>query len=221
MNTLDNSDLDGARQVVTRAIEKFNADRAGLFAHDGKTPINSPDIHQKQLDKALESVQWATDKAVALADKVTVETESQRLAPFSDPTSALSAADLQDANLRAVWVKEDCESMGLDDLAQRLRAVAAGGSKSSRWLHWRYSKTRLDRELAKSSQDPALSAFAATCRELGVVGAKSGLSDEAVRRQEAAGALKRWATWQLGIARDPAKDAADRRKSAEHTRAMF
>ena len=219
--TIDNSDLDGAKQVVTRAIEKFNADRAGLFAHDGVTPIDPPATYQAKVAKALESVEWAVERATALSDKVTQETESQRLAPHADPTGSLSAAELQDANLRAPWVKEDCESLPLGDLAERLRAVAAGGSKSSRWLHWRYSKARLDREFAKSSQDPALSVFAATCRELGVVGEKSGLSSEAVKRQEAAAALKRWAGRELSIARDPEKDKADRAKSAAATRAMF
>ena len=217
----DNSDLDGAKQVVTRAVEKYNLDRAGLFAHDGKTPIDPPATFAAKQAKLLESVEWAVERATALSDKVTQETESQRLAPFSDPTSALSAADLQDANARAVWVREDCETLPLPDLAERLRAVASSPSKSSRWLHWRYSKARLDREFAKSSQDPALAAFAATCRELGVVGEKSGLSSEAVKRQEAAAALKRWAGRELSIARDPEKDKADRAKSAAATRAMF
>ena len=222
MSTLtDNSDIEMAKAAVVRAIEKCNADRAALLASDGKTPIDPPATYKMKVDKALEIVTFAHDKAVALADTIAVETEKARLQPYADPTSALSAADLADANARAPWVKEDCESMGLDDLAQRLRAVASSPSKSSRWLHWRYSKARLDREFAKSSQDPALSVFAATCRELGVVGERAGLSDEAQKRQEAAGALKRWATWQLGIARDPEKDKADKAKSAAATRAMF
>ena len=42
MSTLtDNSDLDGAKQVVKRAVEKYQTDRAALFAFDGKTPILS------------------------------------------------------------------------------------------------------------------------------------------------------------------------------------
>ena len=217
---IDNSDIESAKQVITRAVEKYNNDRLGLLAHDGR-PIDDPQTYALKQAKMLESVEWAVERATALSDKVTADIESQRLQPFSDPTSALSAAELQDANARAQWVKEDCESLSLGDLAERLRAVHAGGSKSSTWLHWRYSKARLDREFAKSSQDPALSAYAATCRELGVVGDKSGLSDEAVKRQEAAAALKRWAGRELSIARDPEKDKADRAKSAAATRAMF
>ena len=222
MSTLtDNSDLDGAKQVVKRAVEKYQTDRAALFAFDGKTPINPPDVHQRQLDKAIESVQWATDKAVAVAAQVAAEVESQRLAPHADPTGSLSAAELQDANLRAQWIREDCETLPLADLVERLRAVHASGSKSSTWLHDRYAKARWKVESDKTPQDAALSMFAETLRDLGVTGPKAGLSSEAVKRQESAAALSRWAQGQLRIARDPAKDAADRRKSAEHTRAMF
>lgn len=217
---IDNSDLDAARAAVQRSLDTLQVNQATLFTFDGK-PIHSPELQQSELARLLVGVESSVEKAVAVADRVSAEVESLRLAPFSDPTSALSASDLQDANARAVWVKEDCETMGLDDLAQRLRAVASSPSKSSRWLHWRYSKARLDREFAKSSQDPALSAFAATCRELGVVGEKSGLSSEAQRRLEAAAALSRWAQGQLRIARDPEKDKQDRAKSAEAIRRMF
>ena len=221
MNTLtDNSDLDAAKAAVQRSLDTLQVNQATLYTHDGHK-INPPGKHESELARLLVGLETSVDKAVAVADRVSAEVESQRLAPFSDPTSALSAADLQDANARAPWIREDCETLPLGDLVERLKAVAGASSKSSRWLHWRYSKTRLDRELAKSQQDPALSVFAATCRELGVVGEKSGLSDEAQKRQEAAAALKRWATWQLQAARDPEKVAADKAKFAQSTRAMF
>ena len=198
--TIDNSDIDGAKQVVTRAIEKYNADRAALYAHDGKTPINGPAIHDRELAKLTESLQWATDKAVALADKVTAEVEAQRLAPFTDPTGQLSAADLQDANARAQFIKEDCETLPLDDLAQRLRAVHQSGNRASVFLHDRYAKRRWQVESDKVPQAPDLSQFAEVLRDLGVTGPKAGLSVEAQRRAEAAQSLKRWAGSQLAYA---------------------
>ena len=204
----DNSDIDGARQVVVRSIEKYQTDRAALYAHDGKTPINGPAVHERELTKLAESVQWATDKAVAVADKVTADVESQRLAPHADPTGSLSAAELQDANLRAPWVKEDCESLPLGDLAERLRAVAAGGSASSQWLHWRYAKQRWTRESDKTPQDPALSMFAETLRALGIVGPAAGLSEAAQRRAEAAQSLKMFAGSQLRFAQTGVKPGA-------------
>ena len=206
--TIDNSDIDGAKQVVTRAIEKYNADRAGLLASDGKTPIYPPDVHTAKVAKLLESVEWAVERATTLADKVTADIEAQRLQPFSDPTSALSAADLQDANARAPWVREDCETLPLDDLTQRLRAVHASGSKSSTWLHDRYAKARWKVESDKTPQDAALSMFAETLRDLGVTGPKAGLSSEAQKRAEDAQRLKMFAGSQLRYAQTGVKPGA-------------
>lgn len=221
MNTLDNSDIEGARQVVTRALEKYLTDRAGLLAHDGVTPIDPPATFAMKQAKLLESVEWAVERATALSDKVTAEVEAQRLQPFSDPTSALSAADLADANLRSQWVREDCETLPLGDLTERLRAVHASGSKASQWLHDRYAKARWKVESAKTPQSPDLAMFAQTLRELGVVGDRAGLSSEAQKRQEAAQSLRRWAQGQLQAARNPEQVAVDKAKFAQSVRGMF
>ena len=200
MSTLtDNSDIDGARAAVQRSLDTLQVNQATLYTHDGHK-INPPGVHESELARLLVGLESSVDKAVAVADRVSAEVEAARLAPFSDPTSALSAADLQDANARAQWVKEDCETMPLGDLVERLRAVHAAGSKSSTWLHWRYAKARWAKESAKQQQDPALSMFAAVARDLGVFGERAGLSSEAVKRQEAAQSLKRWAGAQLAQA---------------------
>ena len=204
---IDNSDLDAAKAAVQRSLDVFATNQATLYTHDGHK-INPPGVHESELARLLVGVEASVEKAVAVADRVAQETESQRLAPYADPTGSLSAADLQDANLRAVWVREDCETLPLGDLVERLRAVHAAGSKSSTWLHWRYAKRRWQVESDKTQQDPALSMFAAVARDLGVFGERAGLSLEAQKRLEAAGSLSRWATRQLSIARDPAAEAA-------------
>ena len=139
----------------------------------------------------------AVDRAVALADRVTAEVEAARLAPFSDPTSQLSAADLQDANARAQFIKEDCQTMPLDALVERLRAVHASGNKASIWLHDRYAKSRWRAESDKVPQHPDLSQFAEVLRDLGITGPKAGLSRDAQKRLEDAGRLRAWSRGQL------------------------
>ena len=208
MNPLTDPQLDAARVTVERAIEKHTADYGRLFAHDGKTTISGPDLHARECARILVPVTAAVESAVQVADKAAADVEALRLAPHADPTSALSAAELQDANARAVWVREDCESLPLGDLVERLKAVAAGGSKSSQWLHWRYAKQRWTRESAKSPQDPALSAFGETLRNLGIVGPKAGLSDEAQKRLDKAQSLKMFAGSQLRFAQTGVKPGA-------------
>ena len=204
----DNSDIDGAKQAVTRAIEKYNGDRLALFAHDGKTPIDPPATFAMKQAKLLESVEWATDKAVQVADKAAADIEAQRLQPFSDPTSALSAADLADANLRSQWIREDCQELSLPDLAERLRAVHASGNKSSVWLHDRYAKARWRAESDKTPQHPDLVVLGEVLRNLGIVGPKAGLSDDAQKRLDKAQSLKMFAGSQLRYAQTGVKPGA-------------
>ena len=211
MSTLtDNSDIESARQVIVRAIEKCNADRAALLASDGKTPIDPPATYQAKVAKALEIVTFATDKAVALADSIAVETEKARLAPHSDPTLALSASDLADANLRSRWVAEDCSELPLVELSERLRAVHASGNKASTWLHDRYAKRRWQKESAKTPQPLDLVVLGETLRGLNIVGDRAGLSDEQQKRLDKAQSLKMFAGSQLRIAANPEQDARDK-----------
>ena len=209
MNPLTDPQLDAARQALQKSLDIYGKNQATLYTFDGKK-INAPSIHEREAARLLEPVQDAVDRAVALADRVTAEVEAARLAPFSDPTSQLSAADLADANARAQFIKEDCATLPLDDLVERLRAVHASGNKASTWLHDRYAKRRWQKESAKSTQDPALSMFAQTLRDIGVTGAKAGLSDEQQKRLDKAQSLRMFAGSQLRIARDPEQDARDK-----------
>lgn len=148
--------LEAQKMAVTRAIEAHSNAKALLFAHDGKTPINAPAVHDRELARLLTPVETAVERAIETADSVIAEVEALRLAPHADPTMALSAADLDDANRRAQWIAEDCAALPLPDLVERLRAVQASGNKSSVWLHTRYAKARWQAESGKVPQAPDL-----------------------------------------------------------------
>lgn len=215
--TIDSSDLDAARQAIERSVTQFNTNLATIYTHDGRH-IYAPGKHENELAQLGAGVEKNVAKALALADQVTQETEASRLQPYADPTAQLSPADLADANLRSRWVAEDCSTMPLGDLAERLRAVAAGGSKSSQWLHARYAKARWAKESAKSNQPLDMDVFAATLRELNIVGERAGLSLEAQKLAAAAQSLKWWAERQLRIVKDPEQDAKDRAAIREQIR---
>ena len=217
---IDNSDLDAAKQAVVRSVAQFNTNLATLYTFEGAR-INPPGKHENELARLSVGVETAVEKALALADRAVAEVEAARLAPHADPTGQLSPADLADANLRRVFIEEDVSTLPLADLAERLKAVHAGGSKSSTWLHDRAAKRRWQVESAKTPQPIDLVVLGEVLRNLGVLGPKAGLSDEAQRRAEAAQSLKMFATRELRIAKDPEKEAADKAKSAQLTRNMF
>lgn len=199
IQTIDQTTIDAAKESVTRAVAKFQADRAALFTYDGK-PINAPDLHTREMDRITEPLTAAVDRAVTTADRVTAYVEALRVQPYADSTAALSAADLDDANRRRVFVAEDCATMPLDDLAERMRWVMGNAPKSTQWLYARYAKVRWTAEESKTPQDANLAAFGALLREHGVIGPAAGLSRDAVALGDAAGRLKAWARGQLQTA---------------------
>lgn len=194
--------LEAQRAAVTRAIEAYNVGKTALFAHDGRTPIAAPTVHEEKLTRLLTPVEAAVQRAVEAADTVIADVEARRLAPFADPTAALSPAELDDANRRAAFVKEDCvSSLPLPELVERLRAVEAGGVKSSIWLHHRYARQRWELESSKTPQPPDLAQFGEALRQLGVIGPRAGLDPALAKRADDARGLKRWATSQLDVVR--------------------
>jgi hypothetical protein len=217
---IDQSDLDAAKQTIERSVEQFNRNLPTLYTFEGAR-INPPGKHETELARLSAGVESSVEKALALADRTVAQVEAARLAPHADPTGQLSPADLADANLRRAFVEEDVSTMGLEDLAERLKAVHAAGPKSSVFLHDRYAKRRWQVESAKTPQPSDLVVLGEVLRNLGIVGPKSGLSDEQQRLAEAAGSLKMFAGRQLRIAKDPEQEAFDRKKSAELVRSLF
>jgi len=192
--------LETQKAAVQRALEAQSVGKAALLAHDGKTPINAPAVHDRELARLLAPVEAAVKRAIEVADDVIAETEAARLLPHQDPTAALSAAELDDANRRQRWIVEDCAALPLPDLVERLRAVQAGGNKASIWLHVRYAKRRWETESNKTPQAPDLAQFGEALRTLGVIGPRAGLAPDLARRADDAANLKRWATAQLAQA---------------------
>ena len=135
--------------------------------------------------------------------------------------AALDLANLELAATHRVFVAEDCATLPVPALVGRLQWAASHPGRYYGVLYARYGAQRFQSMLDAKPQPDGIAELRAALESLGAIGQSRGLSGEAVKRQEAAGALKRWATWQLGIARDPEKDKADRAKSAAATRAMF
>ena len=221
MNTLtDNSDIDGAKAAVTRAIESHGAAYSRLFTFDGK-PINSPEQHTSELARLVQPVESAVAKALEVADKVTADVERTRLNQYADPLNSLDHAQLGLAGQYAPFVKEDCQQLPIPELIGRLEWAGKHPGEYMKVLYRRYGAQRFQSMLDAKPQPDGIAEMRAALEQLGAIGQSRGLSSEAVKRQEAAAALKRWAGRELSIARDPEKDKADRAKSAAATRAMF
>ena len=218
---LDQTDIEASKLAVTRAIEAHGAAYSRLFAHDGKTTISGPDLHAQECARILVPVETAVTAAVAVADKVTAEVERTRLSQYADPMAALDLANLELAATHRVFVAEDCATLPVPDLVGRLQWAAAHPGKYYGALYRRYGLARFQALLDAKPQPDGIAELRAALETLGALGASRGLSPEQQRLAESAAAHKRWATWQLGLARDPEKAARDKAKSFETVRSLF
>ena len=218
---LDQTDIEASKLAVTRAIEAHGAAYARLFASDGKTPISGPDLHARQVAAIVAPLEREVDKAVALADRVVSEVEKGRLSQYADPMAALDLANLELAATHRVFVAEDCASLPVPDLVGRLQWAAAHPGKYYGALYRRYGLARFQALLASDAKVAGVPELRSALEALGAIGQSRGLSPEQQRLAESAAAHRRWAVWQLGIARDPEKAARDKAKSAETIRSLF
>ena len=208
---LDQTDIEASKLSVQKAIEAHGAAYSRLFAHDGKTTISGPDLHAQECARILVPVETA----------VTADIEKSRLSQYADPMSSLDLANLELAATHRVFVAEDCATLPVPDLVGRLQWAATHPGKYYLPLYRRYALARFQAMLAAKPQPSGVSELRAALEAIGALGASRGLSSEQQKRLEAAAAHKRWAQWELGLARDPEKAARDKAKSFELVRSLF
>lgn len=134
----------GEMARIDRAARQFTTDSARLLRPDGSR-LYSDDEHAQRVAGLLAAFDQvgAEVTATAQAGITDAERELARLAGAT-PIDRLSAAELERANLRATFIREDAESLPPEQLVPRLRAALAGGDRVELTLWHRYAAKRLD-----------------------------------------------------------------------------
>jgi hypothetical protein len=186
--------IDAAQEDLTTALARFERNRADLSMPDG-SPKYAPAVHDNLLAGAVRSLH---DVAGELDEAVEEEVRTvQRLreAAEDDPITQLSDAELQKANLRAVFVQQDADHLTLPALAARLRGIIAAGNgkpdKVQAFLWSRYASLRVGAEAERRRRESPNAPLPTEVHVIegfvsqlaAVVAPKSGISDaEAERR---------------------------------------
>lgn len=140
--------------TVEQAVAKFNEGKAALLGSNGQ-PRFVPDEHGRQMAALQATLQSAVDSEVTTAESAIQTTQAKIVAiQARSPLDALSQAELQRANERAQFVKEDLSSMPLDALAGRLKTMLAGEDKADLFLFVRYLPSRIEAENKTARSEP-------------------------------------------------------------------
>lgn len=149
---------------LDRAAEAFADGAAGLLRPDGSRRYSDAE-HSERLAALLEKLD-ATLAAISETAAATIERSKADLTKLegADPFDTLTAEQKQAASTRAVFVKEDCETLPPSELVKLARAALANGDKVRIYLYGRY----LGRRIAPVGADgmPALRTPGGTGLEL-------------------------------------------------------
>jgi hypothetical protein len=137
------SSAEDLKKKIDRAVEAAESEKAKLLKRDG-TRIYSDTEHDGRLRQIDDKFNRITNEVAEELDTIAEEKEAELVQyRYGDPTDALVGPQLENANAKRIFVKEDCETLPMPDLGRRLRGVLEGGKKESIWLHARYAKMRL------------------------------------------------------------------------------
>jgi len=103
--------------------------------------------------KHLPALEEAERRALEAAE-ATFELARDVQAASVDREPTLSDADMQRANARQPFVKEDCQELPLQDLADKLRHAMQTQDTALCWLYQRYGARRVQSPLPADKSDP-------------------------------------------------------------------
>lgn len=140
---------------IETEVSNFLAEKAKLF-NGNSQPIHVPEEHTQRLATLQAGLQSTLDQITGPLDAQITAIRSQITALEGKNTlDQLTPAELETANARREFLKEDISLVSLADLSSRLKALVADGKdKAGLFLYARYLPARLDAENGKP-QTPA------------------------------------------------------------------
>jgi hypothetical protein len=140
--------LKSQERDVERAVSEFEAARKRLY-RDG-VKLYSDDEHGRRLGELAEDLREKVEAVASEAAQDAGKYEQEALAlSYTDPLKSLTTSERERVSASMPLVREDCETMPLGALVERMRAVAAGVDKPSKLLHSRYGLRRCEMENAR------------------------------------------------------------------------
>jgi hypothetical protein len=153
----------GDKVRVEDAQERFEREKANLFRADG-SQIYSEDEHKERLG-ALTRERNATLKQAEEEVRGEMTALDEKVAHIKnrDAAELLTHEELKTANNRRAFAVDAAQTLGVEELAGRLKSVLSTGDKGAIFAYWNAGERR-KREIASSR--PAGRAGASSATEL-------------------------------------------------------
>lgn len=141
-------------RAVERALADADAARAKLTPNG--RPVYAADEHARREQAIEETLEAEISRVSEAADTAVRESAAalERLTD-ADPLDALTSVEIEAANQRATFVREDAERLPLADLTRRIQQALGGSDRSMLYLWARYGDARLQAEQSGGHVRPA------------------------------------------------------------------
>jgi hypothetical protein len=121
--------LESAQASFARAATQFEADKSALFRADGAKKYGDQE-HNERLQALLQNLTEVATWVHGKCDGAIEAAATAKAVQHAEPLASLTDAELQRAYHLKPFVQDTVDGMRLDQLAQRLGAVVAGGDKA-------------------------------------------------------------------------------------------
>jgi hypothetical protein len=136
----------GRESRAERAVSEFEESKKRLFRRDGSKVYGEAE-HAERMEALVSELHEDIGKEIEGAEQDAAEREQEALGlSYTDPTKGLTGTDRERLSASLPLVRDDCQTMPLPALVQRLRAVAAGSDKVPKVLHASYGISRAEAE---------------------------------------------------------------------------
>lgn len=140
-------------RAIDAAAATAEREREALYVRAGERKY-ADDYHDERMAEIVAAFEKVASNATDVADEKRRAAEAVTDALDVDqPLDRLSDADVERANARALFIREDAESMPIERLAERCRVAAAGGDLVTRFLLERYAARRMNEERGRAPQE--------------------------------------------------------------------
>ena len=142
--------VEGCKIGFDKAADKFESEKAAMFRPDGKR-IWADVQHDERIASMLETVTRAAANVKEEVDAAIEQAKAIEVLAHADPMQALTNDELQRAYFLRPFVIDSVDSMSLIELADRLAAVVATGSRGEQACYYQaaYKRTEALKEASR------------------------------------------------------------------------
>lgn len=149
-------ELSLAKNRFDRAAAKFAKDKAYLFAPDG-SKIYSDKEHAERMAAITQPLTEAAQNVRQVAEAAREAAKATKVIQYSDPLTTLNDTELGRAFHLRPFIEDSVAAMPLDQLAQRLSAINAGGDKAAIACYAKATHRKVEALRAASRADQSVS----------------------------------------------------------------